>query len=368
MNYSIPSVYNKIAGNTTTGSVVQQVSTPVISEKKDSFEKSNHKTLAITSAGTVGGGVVGAIYGKITEAGRSIPRAILDKYNLDFSMYTDATFKIQDQVWKDEFKPLLESMVDKLSNNKELTPEELKLAKDIDLDPNMVRFFDNAKERLSILKDALDENPDDVRKFLGSYSVLSVHADKFTFISGINFSKRLSSIEENGLKYLDNEEFLDYASSEFFKDITFKIKYDKNGVADDIIPSVNFKKALSEGETLSDATYSFKELVEKVVVKKEFKGNSNVDIHKLSYLTGGIGLKLPNNETLSAHKLRSSFFGLCDIAIDKAKATNEELKNNAIKAYKNKQILKYAGIGALAAGAIALCGTLINKKAKEKEQ
>ena len=282
-------------------------------------------------------------------------------------MYTDATYKIQDQVWKDEFKPLLESMIDKLSSNKELTPEELKLAKDLDLSPNMVRFLDNAKGKVDVLKNILDEFPDDPRRALEEYAMRSPGYDKFTLQGYLDFSKWMKSIEENGLENANNKEFVDFASSEFFKDITFKIKYNKNGVANNIIPSIDFKKALSEGETLSDATYSFKELVEKVVIRKEFEKNPNVNTYWVGWLsTCMIGHE--NAPPPSQKVLNKRFFGLCDIAIDKAKATNEELKNNAIKAYKNKQILKYTGIGALAAGAIALCGALINKKAKEKEQ
>ena len=365
MNYSIPGVYNKIFGNTTTGSVVQQVSTSVVPEKKDSFEKSNHKTLAITSAGAMGGGIAGAIYAKITEAARAIPNSILNKYDKDYSTLGAARAEVEERVWKDEFEPLLKSMVNKLLNKEELTPEELKLAKDIDLDPNMVRFFDRAKLRAKSLADAINEHSNN-QSVLYLYSVHSPMDDKYSLSSTLDLSKWLNSIGENGLKYSDNEEFLDYASSEFFKDITFKIKYNKDGVANGIIPSIDFKNAIPGGETLSDNAYSFKELVEKVIVKKEFGHNPYVDSSSLSELGAKIGVSENNNHPQSAAVLKRRFNELCDAAVDKAKAVNQELKSNAIKTYNNKQILKYAGIGALIAGVLATCGSLVYKKIKEK--
>ena len=369
MNNSIPSVYNKVAGSISAAPVVQKTSAPVVSEKKDSFEKSNGKILATTSAATVGGGVAGLMYAKMTKATKSTPRDILDKYNLDFGALGSARDKIEEQVYKNEFEPLLKSMVDKLSSNKELTSEELKLAEDLNLDPNMVRFFDSAKERLGILKDKLNKHPNDRQGVIGGYSVMSHQYDKFTLNSCLDFSKWLSSIEENGLKHLDNEEFLYYASSRYFKDINFKIKYDKNGVANGIVSSIDFKNALPEGERLSDTTYTFRELVEKVIVKKEFKHSPSINNVELSFLASEIGLKLSENEKqcCSDYMLRKRFFEFCDIAVDKAKTTNEELKNAAIKAYKNKQMLKFAGIGALVAGVLTACGALIHKKVKEKE-
>lgn len=363
---SVPSVYSKVAGNASGGSVVQPTSASAIPEKKDSFKKSNNKTLAVTSIGTASGGIAGMVYAKMTEAARKIPRAILDKYNTDFSTYSNARAKIQDRVYKDEFEPLLKSMVDKLLGNEELPPEELKLAKDLDLDPNMVRFFDGAKKRLNILADELNKHPND-KSAISGYSILSPSSDKFDIASFSDFNKWFGIIEENGTKHQDIQEFLDYTSSEYFKDINFKIKYDKNGVANGIIPSIDFKNSLPEGETLSDTTYTFKELVEKVIAKKEFEHN-RIDETTLCSLSQNIGVSKNNNHPSSQSVLLKRFNELCESAIDKAKAVNEELKNGAIKAYKNKQMLKFAGIGALAAGALAACGALIYKKVNEKEQ
>lgn len=367
MSYSIPSVFNKVVGNTTVGPVARQANTPVITQKKDSFEKNNYKTVVATSAGALGGGIAGAIYAKMTEMRRSIPRAVLKKFDKDFSKYGLARAELEEQFWKDNFGPLLKSMADKLLSNEELTPEELKLAKNLDLEPNMLRFFDNAKERAKMLTELFKNNSDTGRRIMGLYTMAASMYDKYTLTSQSILSERLSSIQKNGIHYLDNQEFLDYVSSEFFKDITFKIKYDKEGLAKGIVTSLDFKKILPEGDVLSDATYTFKELVDEIISQNGVKPRFKIGLHYLSFLPSNILGSENNNIPSSGNRLNRYFNELLSPVLDKAKTANEELKNGAIKAYKNKQILKYAGIGALFAGILATCSSLIYKKVKEKK-
>ena len=229
----------------------------------------------------------------------------------------------------------------------------------------MVRFLDSAKERAKILLDEINKHPKSLGNTIGGYSVSSACFDRNSLSMQVDFAKLLCSIEENGLRYSNNEEFLNYLSSEFFKGITFKIKYDKNGIEKDIVPSLNFKEALSNGDILSDATYTYKELVDKIIIKNEF--NRNLSQTNLSLLPLTIFDSKNYNHIPSGQKLTEYYLMVCNAAVDKAKAANDELKNSAIKAYNNKQILKSAGIGALVAGAVALCAALICRKDKEKE-
>ena len=355
---SIPNVYNKVTGTASSEFALQVASAPAVPEKNDSFKKSIGKMLAATSAATIGGGVIGAIFAKMTEATRKIPDSILKKYNLDFGKYGSARAKIETQVLEEEFILLLKSITNKLLNNEELTHYELELAKKIDLEPNMVKFLDSAKKRAKWLLNLIDLYSYSPESVFEKYSDYSPTLEKNYARIHYDVSKWLNSIIGSDIKYSNNEEFLDYVSSELFKNITFKIKYDKNGAVKDFVTNIEFKKTLDNGDTLSDATYTFKELVDIIIAKKdELKTNFDFCLHKLEKLLTGI-ITNPDNgsQALSGQKLSKCFEEFCNTVTDK------------IKAYNNKQILKSAGIGALVTGAIALCAALIYRKFKEKEQ
>ena len=348
MTTTSPIFSNMIKDSTlaTNANTTQQKSQKLnINDKKDTFSK----TTATTAGGVASGGIIGILKEKLMP--KKIPTSISTQD--DESALDQMSYKKFDSIINDSESMLKES-VNKILNNQELTKEEVKFLDGLDLIyPNDLKFMPFVKE---FAEEIVSSDYSNGGNFLGSLN-LSYPSSGLT--RGISMysalSDRLEDILQDGGKYTDNEEFLDYINSRFFKGETYKTLTNTANGKTEYVFSDFAKEALKKDEILSSENYNFKEIVNLATGK-----NSSAFMDILMNPD-----KMPKLADMPIVKYERK---VRDLATQQAKAEVEQLKKTAITNFQNKQILKSAGIGAGIIGILTICGTLIYKKIKQNKE
>lgn len=307
---------------------------------KDAFTR----TAKLTSGWVIAGGFIGALKEKLMP--KNIPNSLTAQYE-DWTNPDGAHMrKKTDDMW-DEAANTLKRAVNKMLDSQELTEEEASFIDELGLiKQDDIKYLSDSKTIKKYIKEITEQNSHDADEYFNrlaiSYPTSGLAAGIHRYLA---LGDRLNDFLEDAGKYKDNEAFIDYLNSRFFSDRTYKII--TNNKTAQIRYSVS--GLLFGDEVASEASYSFKEIINHAKQNKK----RSVDLIEI------IIYEPPEH---------------CDTPIVKfakkisEKATREledearQLKETAIKNFKNRQLLKSAGIGAGIIGAITLVATLVCSK------
>lgn len=307
---------------------------------KDTFTK----TAKLTSGGVIAGGFIGVLKERLKP--KNIPNSLTAQYE-DWTNPVGAHMrKKTDDMWG-KAANTLKRAVNKMLDSQELTEEEASFIDELGLiKQDDVKYLSNSEYIKEYIKKITEQNSYDADAYFGALDISYPHSGLAAGLPRYGVLKdRINDFLEGAGKYKDNEAFIDYLNSRFYSDRTYKII--TNNKTTQIRYSIS--DLCGDDEVASEASYSFKEII------NHAKQNKKHSVDLLEIITD----KPPEHCDTPIVKFSKK---ISEIATRELEVEAKQLKDTAIKKFKNKQLLKSAGIGAGIIGAITLVATLVCNK------
>lgn len=339
--------------NMTFGSNNQKQQDVKIPQTQDTFSKSKNKTIAITTTGIISGGTIGVLKEKFKP--KAIPEKILKKYDItNLAPNSQIIRDIQEKISTEDmnsFKRIARKALDKqaltaedkefLNNTRLILPEDIKFLLNNDRTPfkNFLQEFVNDIS-----------NPEEYfSNLINPAKSSGLTGDVDTWLSALD--RILDYLNDCG-KYNDNEEFLDYMTTRIYPGKKFNKVVDIYNRPITYVANENAEKDLSNIHIdiplkISKKTYTYKEMIKRA---KQDGLTAYTDV-------AVVAKRRSVMEDYMSH--------LAKRVLKEAEGKLENAKNIDVANFKNKQLLKSTGIGAIIVGALALGGNLIYNKIKK---